>query len=343
MGFLDPSSWANALSDDPTGAKAAADTQAGWQNRAIDIQQANLERQEQRQLPWLQAGTGAADILANRLGIGTAHPAQGYTELSGTELRRAQDEWIKSKGLPSQDVFDYRTRPDLVAGMPTTYYKSPTGEITTSIPTVTTAGVPSDDPRNLLATPQFKFDPSSVDVTQDPGYAFRLKSGVDAITAAGSAAGNLGSGNLLTALTRYGQDLGSQEYGAAYTRDYGRALDEYNSALQNQNTLYNRLAGLSGTGQVSAGNLAGQGLATASNIGGMMGQIGAGFGNAAVANRFLQNQSAGQISQQAGQGLGNWLMADSGYQWEDEAGSGNYVDTNNAGNLWNEFSNWWNS
>lgn len=330
MGFLDPNSWANALSDDPTGAKAAAETQAEWQSRAVELQQTNLERQEQRQLPWLMGGQGAAGELASRLGVSTSYADPRYVQLAPEEIRRlnAASPVIRRGEAPAYSI-------------DTPLYRGPNGELTTTPPMTTTTGLSPSDPRNLLNVPQFRFDPSSVDVTRDPGYAFRLKTGADAITAAGAAAGNLGSGNLLTALTRYGQDLGSQEYGAAYTRDYGRALDEYNAALSGQTDIYNRLAGLSGTGQVSAGNLAGQGLATASNIGGMMGNIGAGFGNAAVANRFLQNQAQGQLSQQAGQGIANWLMADSGYQWEDTAGSGNYVDTNNAGNLWNNVSNWW--
>lgn len=107
------------------------------------------------------------------------------------------------------------------------------------------------------------FDPKSVNLTADPGYKFRLQTGADAITAAGSAMGNLGSGNLGVALTQYGQNLGSQEYGAAY----GRAMDEYNAALQGQNTIYNRLAGVAGTGQIAANQLASTGANVAANMG----------------------------------------------------------------------------
>ena len=113
----------------------------------------------------------------------------------------------------------------------------------------------------FASTPGFQFDPSKV--VMDPGYQFRLQQGVDARTAAGAAGGSLGSGNLGVALTNYGQELGSQEFQAAY----GRQFDQYNSFLNAQNTDYNRLAGISGTGQVSANQLAGYGTTNASTQG----------------------------------------------------------------------------
>ena len=68
-----------------------------------------------------------------------------------------------------------------------------------------------------------------------PGYSQMLQSGTDAITAAGSAAGNLGSGNLGAALTKYGSDLAAQQY---------------NQQLQN-------LMGMAGMGQSAVGSQAG--------------------------------------------------------------------------------------
>lgn len=52
----------------------------------------------------------------------------------------------------------------------------------------------------------------------DPGYDFRLKSGSNAIMGNAAASGMLGSGDTLRALTQYGQDMGSQEYGNAFNR-----------------------------------------------------------------------------------------------------------------------------
>lgn len=55
-------------------------------------------------------------------------------------------------------------------------------------------------------------------IENDPGYKFRLKQGLNAINASGSARGSLNSGATMKALTRYGQDYASNEYQNAYNR-----------------------------------------------------------------------------------------------------------------------------
>lgn len=141
-----------------------------------------------------------------------------------------------------------------------------------------------------------KFDPSQVNLLQDPGYKFRMQSGADALAAGGSAMGNMGSGNLGVALQKYGQDLGSQEYGSAY----GRYLDQYNASMIEQNTMFNRLSGIAGTGQTSANNLMSAGMNTAN----ITGQNTIGAGNALAAGQVgSANAIAGGI-----QGVSNQLM-----------------------------------
>lgn len=54
--------------------------------------------------------------------------------------------------------------------------------------------------------------------TQDPGYAFRLQEGEKALERSAAARGNLISGGALKAATRYGQEMGSQEYNNAFNR-----------------------------------------------------------------------------------------------------------------------------
>lgn len=82
----------------------------------------------------------------------------------------------------------------------------------------------------------------------DPGYQFRLNEGNKAITNLASAGGRLNSGATLKALTRFGQDYASNEYG----------------------NIYNRLAGLAGTGQNATTTSAGLGANFAGNVGGLM-------------------------------------------------------------------------
>lgn len=95
---------------------------------------------------------------------------------------------------------------------------------------------------------ELAFDPSTVDVTQDPGYAFRLAQGQKALDTGAGAKGQLFSGAQQKALLKYGQDLGSQEYNNAYQRqfttfqdarnakyqDYLNRMQQYNQNLRNQ-------------------------------------------------------------------------------------------------------------
>jgi hypothetical protein len=82
---------------------------------------------------------------------------------------------------------------------------------------------------------------SLADFLKDPGYDFRLAEGEKAINRAAAARGSWDSGATGKALTRYGQDYASGEFGSAANRFRLGQEDEYN-----------RLAGVSGTGQTTA-------------------------------------------------------------------------------------------
>ena len=102
-----------------------------------------------------------------------------------------------------------------------------------------------------------------VNLSQDPGYAFRLSEGLKALDRQAAARGGLISGGALKAAQRYGQDLASQEYQNAYNR----ALTQYNAGVQRESTQYNRLAGLAGIGQTSTSQLSNAAGALGSNLG----------------------------------------------------------------------------
>jgi len=119
----------------------------------------------------------------------------------------------------------------------------------------------------------FRFGAS--DYQADPGYAFRLAEGQKALDRQAAARGGLISGGALRAAQRYGQEMGSQEFGNAYNR----ALTGYNTEVARENQLYNRQAALAGIGQ-TATNLVGQaGQNYATNVGNLM--TGAGAAQAA--------------------------------------------------------------
>lgn len=81
----------------------------------------------------------------------------------------------------------------------------------------------------------------------DPGYAFRLKEGLRAIENSALASGMGQSGATLRGLTRYGQQLGSEEFTNAFNRYQAERAARLNP-----------LQSLAGMGQTTATTLAGQ-------------------------------------------------------------------------------------
>jgi hypothetical protein len=140
------------------------------------------------------------------------------------------------------------------------------------------------------------FNFSNQAMYQDPGYGFRLSEGQKALDRSAAARGGLISGGALKAATRFGQDMGSQEYQNAYNRAltgynadvarenqvYNRALTGYNTGVASENQLYNRQAALSGIGQ-TATNLVGQaGQNYGTSVGNALINQGANAGNAGM-------------------------------------------------------------
>ena len=143
----------------------------------------------------------------------------------------------------------------------------------------------------------FTFGPGAYQ--SDPGYAFRLSEGQKALDRQAAARGGLISGGALKAATRYGQEMGSQEYSNAYNR----ALTGYNANVARSDTGYNRLAGLAGVGQAATNQIgaAGQALGAAgqsyaTGAGQQMYQQGVNQSNALIAGQ--------QARQSAYEGVG---------------------------------------
>ena len=112
---------------------------------------------------------------------------------------------------------------------------------------------------------------------QDPGYAFRLSEGQKALDRSAAARGGLISGGALKAATRYGQDMGSQEYQNAFNR----YQIERNAQLA-------PLQSLAGIGQTTAQQLGQTGAANAANVGNYLtgGAAANAAGQVGMANAF---------------------------------------------------------
>jgi len=89
-----------------------------------------------------------------------------------------------------------------------------------------------------------------------PGYEFRKAEGAKGVENSAAARGGLLSGAALKAMERYGQDFASNEYGNWFNQSNtdrnfisGQGDAAYNRYNNNNTQRYNRLAGISGTGQ----------------------------------------------------------------------------------------------
>jgi hypothetical protein len=122
-----------------------------------------------------------------------------------------------------------------------------------------------------------QFGPEQFGQYLDPSMAFRQRLGTQATERLANIGGGTLSGNTLRALTDYGQNLASTEYGNAFNR-----------FQTERGNIYNTLANIAGMGQsaVNTGVTAGQNLAT-QQTGLITGQAAAlGAGNVGAANAY---------------------------------------------------------
>jgi hypothetical protein len=130
----------------------------------------------------------------------------------------------------------------------------------------------------------------------DPGYSFRLSEGQKALERSAAARGNLLSGGTGKALTRFGQEMGSQEYQNAFNRYQA----ERTARLQ-------PLQSLAGVGQTTAQQMSAAGQNLASNVGNIY------TSNAANVGNLMTSGAAARASGYVGganaltQGLGTYL------------------------------------
>jgi hypothetical protein len=127
----------------------------------------------------------------------------------------------------------------------------------------------------------------------DPGYAFRLSEGQKALERTAAARGGLLSGGTLKAATRYGQDMGSQEY----TNAFNRYQAEREARLR-------PLQSLTGMGQTTSQQISASGQNMAGNIGNAYMQQGVNQGNALLAGSQARASAYGDVGKLFGQNIG---------------------------------------
>ena len=151
------------------------------------------------------------------------------------------------------------------------------------------------------ATPfDFRYDQNT-----DPGYGFRFDQGMRGVNASMAAKGMGLSGAGIKGATEFGQGMGSQEYNNAFNR----YVTGFNANTGERNQLYNRLAGVAGTGQNAVGSITAQGANMAGNIGNAYMTSAANTGNAAMAAAGQRQSAFGGAANMLGRVYGNYGRA----------------------------------
>lgn len=286
-----------------SGSKEAAKTQEQAGQSAIAEQQREFDIGQKSLAPYQAVGQQALYTLSDYLGLpstGTAWQPGMPTPKGAMSL----NEWAQKQGysMPSGRDWFQSELSQLTPG-----YQS----YLASIPQQTTF-----DPNTGSLLKPFSFD-----ISQDPGYQFRLQQGEQAITNRASATGGVSgggdlSGATLKELLRYGQDYASGEYQNAFARDQATKAQQYGfltgaAGMGQGATTTGVQAGqafganvgntITGIGNAQAAGQVGQ----ANALSGAFGNIGSTVSQAAMLKQIFGNQGVNQVNQ--GVNLGSSL------------------------------------
>lgn len=168
-----------------------------------------------------------------------------------------------------------------------------------------------------------RYEPFTTEKFQaDPGYAFRLKEGLRALESSAAARGGLLSGNQMRGVTQFGQELGSQEFTNAFNRyqaERAARLNPLQSLTGMGQTTAQNLAGQAGQfGQAQAANAAALGnirasgyINTANALTGALGQGVNYYQNQQMMDRFFPQQRRAPYN--SATSLQNWGASQAGY------------------------------
>ena len=222
--------------------KSAANTQAQAGQSAISEQKREFDIAQSALQPYKDVGQAALYKLSDYLGL----PVSGAQATMPTQAQFTRTGAGTSTDYGNAPAFDQAGYDAAMAK----YNAANTGSSTVT--------------GSLLK-------PFSFDISQDPGYQFRLDQGNQNVENSAAARGTQLSGATLKELLKYGSDYASGEYNAAFQRDQATKAQ-----------IYGDLSGVAGMGVGATTTGVNAGANTASNIGNTI----TGIGNA---------QAAGQI------------------------------------------------
>jgi hypothetical protein len=170
--------------------------------------------------------------------------------------------------------------------------------------------------------------PTAEQARQTPGYQFSFDEGMKALNRGAAGKGTLLTGGTLKDATSWAQGNADTNYNNVYNRALNEYQQAYNIYNQNANNQYNRLSGISSTGQNAA---AGTGNA-ASNYANQGSNLLTGAGNATAAGQVGSANAIGGAVSNVGNTAANLALYNSIYGQRSNTGAGTQTPTNVSGN-----------
>lgn len=297
-------------------AQSAADTQAGAATSASNAQLAATQQsnalqyqmylqQMQNQAPAMKGGNLALAAIEGGLGlagnngntnpVGNQYYSQGAPNTNSAGNNSIFNSSVNTAGSGQGIPVSAPSGGSAGGGGPTTTANNPSSVNIPLIGNVSPQNYGASSQDMASAANAYNgvftqtFDPSKVAL--DPSYQFRLQQGQQALQSSAAARGGLLTGQGAKDINDYAQGAASTEYQSAYDR-----------FMNNQNTLYNRLAGVAGIGQ-TANTVAGQaGQSTGANM------ANTGMAGVGASNNYLTQGASAQAQGQLGS-AGAWSNA----------------------------------
>lgn len=292
------------------GSQNAGNAMSSATNQANTLSAGQYTQNRRDQMPWMQRGNAAGNMLAFLMGLPGYGPRPG--SYGGPANGGSMGSALNGATLPTESPINGK---NAGASMAYGYQNDPfnAGPSTSILPPNIANTVIRDNDAMQAVNPGLYpnapnvnnggwdasgLDPSAYgslsrrfgmnDFQADPGYMFRLQEGYKALQRAGAAKGLALSGAQAKALTDYGQNFASNEYGNAYNR-----------FTNDQTNLFNRLSGIAGTGQQANQFVGSMGANMANTVGGNLMNLGSG-----QAANYLS--TANNMSGALNQGVNMW-------------------------------------
>lgn len=260
--------WVGVAATVATGAMSASASnkaskgqqQAANSDRAMQMEQ--FDKQTELQAPFQKTGVAANSRLATLLGVNSAQPghAKGQTlvDTSGNTPRANADLYANNAA--------YKESWDKLLADHTTHFgrgysnESDAGEIEQAMQTLMAPHIAAEvdgpvDPEYGSLLRNFTAEDLNADPVYQSGLKFGLDEGVKGIERQQGATGSRLSGATLKALARFGTDYGST-----------KANESRSRFKDDQNSIYNKLAGVSGAGQQATNQIANSSQQFATNM-----------------------------------------------------------------------------